>query len=78
MQIPKVLAFTDKSNEKSMRLLKKCSMKIVGETSDDKMYKFAVLLNDEWVISPNGWLNPRVLYLFIRQKEISTEITPIK
>lgn len=47
MQIPKVLAFTDKSNEKSMRLLEKCSMKIIGETSDDKMYKFAVLLNDE-------------------------------
>jgi RimJ/RimL family protein N-acetyltransferase len=44
MEVPLVYAFTDKTNLASMRVLEKCNMKIIDETGDGKMYKYAVRL----------------------------------
>lgn len=46
MLIPKVFAYTDKSNKESIKVLNRCSMKIIDETIDNKMYIFGVLLNE--------------------------------
>lgn len=46
MQIPRVYAYTEKDNEKSIRVLTNCHMKIIDETADNKMYKLGILLND--------------------------------
>ncbi len=46
MQIPKVYAYVDKTNTNSIKVLKDCTFKIIDETADDKMYIFAVSLND--------------------------------
>lgn len=42
MEVPIVYAFTDKSNLASIKVLEKCNMKIIGESGDGKMYKYAV------------------------------------
>ena len=46
MQIPKVYAYVQKENLKSINVLTKCGMKIVDETEDNKMFKMGILLND--------------------------------
>lgn len=52
MQIPKVFAYTDKSNKESIRVLNRCSMKVVDETIDNKMFIFGVLLNESNLDDP--------------------------
>lgn len=46
MQIPKVYAYTEKENIKSVKVLTKCGMKIIDETGDNKMYRLGILLNE--------------------------------
>lgn len=44
MSVPQVFAFVNKSNEKSIKLLKNINMNLLEETYDKQMYKFGVRL----------------------------------
>lgn len=46
MEVPRVYAFVDKTNEISIKILKKCHMIQVDETYDKKMYKFGIRLKN--------------------------------
>lgn len=42
MEVPRVYAYVDKSNERSIKLLQKCNMVLINETPN--MYKFGIRL----------------------------------
>jgi RimJ/RimL family protein N-acetyltransferase len=45
MEVPCVLAYVEKENTKSIRLLLKNNFIVINETSDDRMYIFKLILN---------------------------------